>query len=104
MRLRPLGDRVVVQRTEADSKTAGGIIIPDNAKEKPKQGRVIAVGSGKKDEGGFYIPVDVKVGDIVLFTSYAGDEVKVLGDELIVLKESEIICVLEDMPAKKKAA
>lgn len=104
MKIRPLLDRVVVERIESDQKTAGGIIIPDTAKEKPKQGKVLAVGPGGRDDAGKTIPVDVKIGDIVLFTQWAGNEVKLEGKELLVLKESDIIGVIEEGKSSKKAA
>jgi chaperonin GroES len=103
MNIKPLGDRIVVERIESESKTAGGIIIPDNAKEKPKQGKVIAVGAGAKDENGKRIPIDVSVGDVVLFTQWAGSEIKIDGKELLVLKESDVIGIIE-ASSKKKAA
>lgn len=102
--IRPLHDRVIVRRIEQDEKTAGGIIIPDTAKEKPIQGEVVAVGPGGRDEAGKLIPVDVKVGDTVLFGKWAGTEVKLSGEELLVLKESDIIGVVEKTSSKKKAA
>lgn len=104
MNVKPLSDRILVERIEQESKTAGGIIIPDNAKEKPKQAKVLAVGPGAKDENGKRIPVDVSVGDIVLFTQWAGSEIKVDGKELLVLKESDVIGIIEDSNSKKKAA
>lgn len=94
MKIKPLGDRIVVERIESESKTAGGIIIPDNAKEKPKQAKVLAVGAGNKDDKGNRIPVDVQVGDVVLFTQWAGSEIKLDGKELLVLKESDVIGVI----------
>lgn len=103
MKIKPLGDRIVVERIEAEAKTAGGIIIPDNAKEKPKQGLVAAVGAGAKDENGKRIPVDVAVGDIILFTQWAGSEIKLDGKEYLVLKESDVIGIIEDAKAKKAA-
>jgi chaperonin GroES len=102
--IRPLHDRVIVQRLEQEEKSAGGIIIPDAAKEKPIQGEVIAVGPGGRDETGKKIPMDVKVGDIVLFGKWAGTEVKLEGEDFLVLKESDIIGVVENKGAKKKAA
>jgi len=104
MKIKPLGDRLVVERLEQDEKTAGGIIIPDTAKEKPKQGKVLAVGPGNKDENGKRIPVDVEPGDIVLFTQWAGNEVKIEGKDFLVLKESDVIGIIEDTQSKKKAA
>lgn len=103
MNIKPLGDRIVVERIEQESKTAGGIIIPDNAKEKPKQGKVLAVGAGAKDENGKRIEIDVAVGDIVLFTQWAGSEIKLDGKELLVLKESDVIGIIEGSAAKKAA-
>lgn len=101
---RPLHDRVVLRRIEEDTKTAGGIIIPDSAKEKPQQGEVIAVGPGARDESGNVVALDVKVGDIVLFGKWSGTEVKIDGEELLVMKESDIIGVIEGSSAAKKAA
>lgn len=102
--IRPLHDRVIVRRIEQDEKTAGGIIIPDTAKEKPIQGEVVAAGPGGRDDSGKLIPLDVKVGDTVLFGKWAGTEVKLSGEELLVLKESDIIGVVEKTSSKKKAA
>ncbi len=104
MNIKPLGDRIVVERLEQEEKTVGGIIIPDSAKEKPKQAKVLAVGPGAKDENGKRIAMDVSVGDIVLFTQWAGNEVKVEGKDLLVLKESDVIGIIENAPANKKAA
>jgi chaperonin GroES len=104
MQFRPLHDRVVVRRIEAEEKTAGGIIIPDTAKEKPSQGEVIAVGPGGRDESGMLIPIDVQVGDRVLFGKWSGTEVKIDSQELLIMKESDIMGVLTDTSAKKKAA
>jgi chaperonin GroES len=104
MNVKPLGDRILVERIEQESKTAGGIIIPDNAKEKPKQAKVLAVGPGAKDENGKRIPMDVSVGDIVLFTQWAGSEIKVEGKDFLVLKESDVIGIIENTDSKKKAA
>lgn len=104
MNVKPLGDRIVVERIEQDEKTAGGIIIPDTAKEKPKQGKVLAVGPGAKDESGKRIPMDVSVGDIVLFTQWAGSEIKLDGKEYLVMKESDVIGIIEESGSKKKAA
>ena len=95
MKFRPLHDRVVVKRIEEEAKTAGGIIIPDTAKEKPQQGEVIAVGPGARDEAGKINPLDVKVGDRVLFGKWSGSEVKLDGEELLIMKESDILGVLE---------
>jgi chaperonin GroES len=94
MKFRPLHDRVVVKRVEAESKTASGIIIPDNAKEKPSEGEVVAVGPGGRDEAGKLIPIDVKTGDRVLFGKWSGTEVKLDGEELLIMKESDIMGVL----------
>lgn len=104
MNVKPLGDRILVERIEQEEKTAGGIIIPDNAKEKPKQGKVVAVGAGAKDENGKRIAIDVAVGEIVLFTQWAGSEIKVDGKEYLVLKESDVIGVIENASTGKKAA
>ena len=104
MKFRPLHDRVVVKRIEADAKTAGGIIIPDTAKEKPSQGEIIAVGPGGRDENGKLIPIDVQPGDRVLFGKWSGTEVKIDGVEYLIMKESDIMGVLEGTAAKKKAA
>jgi chaperonin GroES len=104
MKFRPLHDRVVVKRLDAEEKTASGIIIPDTAKEKPSQGEVVAVGPGGRDEAGKLIPIDVKVGDTVLFGKWSGTEVKIDGQELLIMKESDIMGVLEVTAAKKKAA
>jgi chaperonin GroES len=104
MRFRPLHDRVVVRRIEAEEKTAGGIIIPDTAKEKPQQGEVIAVGPGGRDETGKLIPIDLKVGNRVLFGKWSGTEVKIDGEEYLIMKESDVMGVLEEPAAKKKAA
>ena len=95
MKVRPLHDRVLVERIEAESKTAGGIIIPDNAKEKPAEGKIVAVGSGARDESGKLIALDVKKGDRVLFAKWGGTEVKVDGKELIIMKESDILAIIE---------
>ena len=94
MAFRPLGDRVLVKRVEEESKTKGGIIIPDTAKEKPQEGEVIAVGSGARDESGKLVPLDVKKGDKVLFGKWSGTEVKIDGDDLIIMKESDVLGVL----------
>ena len=95
MNFRPLHDRVLVRRIEAEEKTAGGIIIPDTAKEKPQEGRVIAVGNGKVSEDGKKIPLDVKSGDRILFGKYSGSEVKIDGEEHIILREDDILAVLD---------
>jgi chaperonin GroES len=104
MKFRPLHDRVVVTRIDADNKTAGGIIIPDTAKEKPTEGEVIAVGPGGRDESGKLIPIDLKKGDRVLFGKWSGTEVKLDGVEYLIMKESDIMGVIEQSVAGKKAA
>ena len=104
MKFRPLHDRVVVKRIEAEEKSAGGIIIPDTAKEKPSQGEVIAVGPGGRDETGKLTPIDLKVGDRVLFGKWSGTEVKIDGEELLIMKESEVMGVIEEGVARRKAA
>jgi chaperonin GroES len=101
MKFRPLHDRVVVKRIEAEEKSAGGIIIPDTAKEKPQQGEIVAVGPGGRDEAGKLIPIDVKAGDRILFGKYSGTEVKIDGVEYLIMKESDIMGVLE--PHRKAA-
>ena len=95
MKFRPLHDRVVVTRIDAEEKTTGGIIIPDTAKEKPQEGRVVAIGPGGRDENGKSIPIDVKVGDRILFGKWSGTEVKLDGADLLIMKESDILGVLE---------
>ena len=95
MKIRPLHDRVIVKRIEEERKSAGGIVIPDTAAEKPDQGEIVAVGKGKKDDDGKLIPIDVKVGDRVLFGKYSGQTVKVKGDELLVMREEDIMGVIE---------
>jgi chaperonin GroES len=104
MKFRPLHDRVVVTRIDADSKTAGGIIIPDTAKEKPSEGEVIAVGPGGRDESGKIIPIVLKVGDRVLFGKWSGTETKIDGVEYLIMKESDIMGVIDEPVAKMKAA
>ena len=104
MKFRPLGDRVVVRRVKEDQKTPGGIIIPDTAKEKPSQGEIIAVGPGGRDESGKLIPIDLKVNDKVLFGKWSGTEVKIDGQDLLIMKESDIMGVLDVPATKKKAA
>jgi chaperonin GroES len=104
MKFRPLQDRVVVKRIDAEEKTAGGIIIPDTAKEKPQQGEVVAVGPGGRDETGKLIPIDLKASDRVLFGKYSGTEVKIDGVEYLIMKESDIMGVLVAAQAYKKAA
>jgi chaperonin GroES len=104
MKFRPLHDRVVVRRLESEEKTAGGIIIPDTAKEKPQEGEVVASGPGARDESGKLVPLDVKTGDRVLFGKWSGTEVKIDGAELLIMKESDILGVIDGAAAKKKAA
>jgi chaperonin GroES len=104
MRFRPLHDRVVVTRIDAESKTAGGIIIPDTAKEKPTEGEVIAVGPGGRDESGKLIPIDLKEGERVLFGKWSGTEVKIDGVEYLIMKESDIMGVIDQTSARKKVA
>jgi len=103
MAFRPLGDRVLVRRVEEEEKTRGGIIIPDTAKEKPQEGEVIAVGPGARDETGKVQPLDVKVGDRILFGKWSGTEVKLGGEDLLIMKESDILGVLEGEKAAKAA-
>ena len=105
MKFRPLHDRVVVRRLEGEQKTAGGIIIPDTAKEKPSEGEIIAVGPGGRDESGKLVPIDLKVGDRILFGKWSGTEVKIDGEELLIMKESDVMGVIEGQakPAKKAA-
>jgi chaperonin GroES len=103
MAFRPLGDRVLVRRVEEEEKTKGGIIIPDTAKEKPQEGEVLAVGPGARDDSGKLQPLDVKVGDRILFGKWSGTEVKLDGEDLLIMKESDILGVLEPA-AKAKAA
>jgi chaperonin GroES len=104
MKFRPLHDRVVIRRVEEDTKTSGGIIIPDTAKEKPIQGEVIAVGPGARDEAGKLVPLDLKVGDRVLFGKWSGTEVKIDGEELVIMKESDIFGVVEGKGNVRAAA
>ena len=104
MSFRPLHDRVVVRRVEEDQKTAGGIIIPDTAKEKPMQGEIVAVGPGARNEKGEIVPLDVKVGDRVLFGKWSGTEVKIDGKELLIMKESDIMGVLDGAARARAAA
>ena len=104
MKFRPLHDRVVVRRITAEEKTAGGIIIPDTAKEKPMEGEVIAVGAGARNEQGQIVALDVKAGDRVLFGKWSGTEVKLDGDELLIMKESDIMGIIEGQPAVKRKA
>jgi len=104
MKFRPLHDRVVVRRIEEDKKTAGGIIIPDTAKEKPMQGEIIAVGPGARDESGKLVALDVKRGDKILFGKWSGTEVKIDGEELLIMKESDILGVIEGKATVRAAA
>jgi chaperonin GroES len=104
MKFRPLHDRVVVKRIEAEAKSAGGIIIPDTVKEKPSQGEILAIGPGGRDEAGRLIPIDLAVGDRVLFGKWSGSEVKIDDIEVLIMKESDIMGVLENTVARKKAA
>lgn len=104
MKFRPLHDRIVIKRIEADAKSAGGIIIPDTVKEKPQQGEVVAVGPGGRDESGKLIPIDLKTGDRVLFGKWSGTEVRIDDDDYLIMKESDVMGVLVDPVARKKAA
>ena len=104
MRFRPLHDRVLIKRVEQEEKTKGGIIIPDTAKEKPMQGEIIAVGPGARDETGKIVPLDVKKGDRVLFGKWSGTEVKIDGEELLIMKESDILGVIEGKASVRAAA
>ena len=104
MKFRPLHDRVVVRRIEGDTKTAGGIIIPDTAKEKPQEGEIIAVGPGGRDESGKLVPIDLKVGDKILFGKWSGTEVKIDGEELLIMKESDVMGVIEGQAKSTKKA
>ena len=104
MNFRPLHDRVLVRRVEAEEKTAGGIIIPDTAKEKPQEGEVLAVGPGARDEKGALQPLEVKTGDRILFGKWSGTEIKLDGDELIIMKESDVMGVIEGKEPVKRAA
>ena len=104
MQFRPLHDRVVVRRIDADEKTAGGIIIPDTAQEKPMQGEVIAVGPGARNEHGQLVPIDLKPGDYILFGKWSGTEVKIDGEDLLIMKESDVMGVLAQKPPMRRAA
>jgi chaperonin GroES len=104
MAFRPLGDRVVIKRVDEETKTKGGIIIPDTAKEKPQEGEVIAVGPGARDDNGVVQPLDVKKGDRVLFGKWSGSEVKMDGEDLLIMKESDILGILDAVAAQAKAA
>src|ERR1700732_1329267 len=104
MKFRPLHDRVVIERVDAEAKTAGGLILPDTAQEKPQEGRVIAVGPGGRDENGKLIPIELKVGDRILFGKWSGTEVKIDGIDYLIMKESDVMGVLAEAEARKKAA
>jgi chaperonin GroES len=104
MKFRPLHDRVVVRRVDAEEKTKGGIIIPDTAKEKPQEGEVIAAGPGGRDESGKLIPLDLKTGDRILFGKWSGTEIKLDGEDLLIMKESDLMGVVESRPAASRAA
>ena len=104
MTFRPLHDRILVRRIEAEEKTAGGIIIPDTAKEKPQEGEVIAIGPGARDESGKLTPLDVKAGDRILFGKWSGTEIKLNGEDLLIMKESDVMGVIEQATEVKKAA
>ena len=104
MKFRPLHDRVVVKRVAEEEKTKGGIIIPDTAKEKPMEGEIVAVGPGARDESGKLVPLDVKAGDRILFGKWSGTEVKIDGEELLIMKESDIMGIIEGAPAAKRKA
>ena len=104
MKFRPLHDRVVVRRVDAEEKTKGGIIIPDTAKEKPQEGEIVAAGPGARDESGKLVPLDVKAGDRILFGKWSGTEVKIDGEDLLIMKESDIMGVIEQSAAAQKAA
>ena len=104
MKFRPLHDRILVRRVEAEEKTAGGIIIPDTAKEKPQEGEVIAVGSGARDDSGKLLPLDVKIGDRILFGKWSGTEIRLNGEDLLIMKESDVMGVIEATAQAKKAA
>jgi len=104
MHFRPLHDRVVVRRLESEERTKGGIIIPDTAKEKPQEGEIVAVGPGARDESGKVQPLDVKAGDRILFGKWSGTEVKIDGEELLIMKESDVMGIISGVPAAKKKA
>ena len=104
MKFRPLHDRVLVERVESDTKTKGGIIIPDTAQEKPMEGKVISVGAGVRDEAGKLLPLDVKKGDRILFGKWSGTEIKLDGEDLLIMKESDIMGIIEGSASMKKAA
>ena len=102
MNVRPLHDRIIVQRIEEGEQKVGGIIIPDSAKEKPQQGKVIAAGSGKSKDDGKRVPLDVKAGDLILFGKYSGQEIKLDGEEFLIMREDEVLAVIDDADKKKK--
>ena len=104
MKFRPLHDRIVIRRIEAEAKSKGGIIIPDTAKEKPQEGEVVAVGPGARDERGKLVPIELQAGNRILFGKWSGTEVKIDGEDLLIMKESDIMGVLEETAAQKKAA
>ena len=104
MKFRPLHDRVVVRRVESEERTAGGIIIPDTAKEKPQEGVIIAAGPGARDEAGKLVPLDVKAGDRILFGKWSGTEVRIDGEDLLIMKESDVMGIVEGKASSKKAA
>ena len=104
MKFRPLHDRVVVRRIDAEDKTKGGIIIPDTAKEKPQEGEIVAAGPGARDESGKIVPLDVKAGDRILFGKWSGTEVRIDGEDLLIMKESDVMGVVEGTPALKRKA
>jgi chaperonin GroES len=104
MKFRPLHDRVVVRRLEGEEKSKGGIIIPDTAKEKPHEGEIVAVGPGARDDTGTLVPLDVKVGDRIIFGKWSGSEVKIAGEDLLIMKESDVMGVIEVEVAARKAA
>ena len=104
MQFRPLHDRVVVRRVDAEEKTKGGIIIPDTAKEKPQEGEIVAVGPGARDEKGNVVPTDLKAGDRILFGKWSGTEVRIDGEELLIMKESDVMGVIEQTASSRKAA
>jgi len=95
MSLKPLGNRVIVEPVEQEEMTAGGIVLPETAKEKPQKGKVLAAGPGERDDDGEYIPMDVKVGDLVLFAKYSGTEIKIDGKKLLILRESDLLAIIE---------
>ncbi len=104
MKFRPLHDRVVVRRIDSEGKSAGGIIIPDTAQEKPQEGEIVAAGPGARDEAGKLVPLDVKAGDRILFGKWSGTEVKIDGEDLLIMKESDVMGVIEVRAARRKAA